>query len=220
MSAAPEVLANVKSRFEVVAIAASVGGLPALRAVLAVLPAEFPCAIIVIQHRTPEQETSGIFVDLLKRRCALPVREASHEEQLVPGTVFLAPARRNLIVDQNRSLHIVPSIGHPHNASAADKTLISLATIFRKHLIAVILTGSNRDGATGVAAVKAAGGRVLIQDAESAMSFGMPGAALCTGCVDFILPVNKIGPALVAFTMHNGAADLFRVPVPHWAHLD
>jgi two-component system chemotaxis response regulator CheB len=84
-------------------------------------------------------------------------------------------------------------------------------------VIAVVLTGRLRDGSRGIRAVKAQGGRVLIQDPSTAVAPDMPTAALATGCCDFALPPDKIGDALTALVMAPGAADVFRVPLPPWA---
>jgi two-component system chemotaxis response regulator CheB len=71
-------------------------------------------------------------------------------------------------------------------------------------VIAVVLSGRLDDGAAGVVEVKRAGGRVLVQNQATAECFGMPGAAIATGCVDFVLPVGRIAPALVALVMAPG----------------
>jgi two-component system, chemotaxis family, protein-glutamate methylesterase/glutaminase len=86
-------------------------------------------------------------------------------------------------------------------------------------VLAVILTGRLSDGAAGVRAVRRAGGRVLVQDPDDAQAPGMPSAALATGCVEHALPLSLVAPALVAYTMAPGAADLLAVPVPPWARL-
>jgi two-component system, chemotaxis family, protein-glutamate methylesterase/glutaminase len=86
-------------------------------------------------------------------------------------------------------------------------------------MIGVVLTGMLKDGTKGVRAVKRHGGRVLAQDPATARASGMPSSAIATGCVDFVLPMHRIAPALVALTMAPGAAELLTVPTPPWASL-
>ncbi len=81
--------------------------------------------------------------------------------------------------------------------SAADPLLRSAAAVYRDGAIAVVLSGSGRDGAEGARAVALAGGYVLVQDEATSQAFGMPGAAISTGEVDAVLPVGEIGPELV-----------------------
>lgn len=75
------------------------------------------------------------------------------------------------------------------------------------------------DGTRGVRAIKRNGGRVLVQDPSTARAASMPSSAIATGCVDFVLPLARIGPALIALTMAPGGADLLAVPTPSWARL-
>jgi two-component system chemotaxis response regulator CheB len=76
------------------------------------------------------------------------------------------------------------------------------------------------DGAVGARALKRRGGRLLVQDPATARAASMPASTLATGCVDFVLPLPRIAPALIALTMAPGGAELFAVPTPSWAVLD
>gem|GEM_PF-6637655 len=80
-----------------------------------------------------------------------------------------------------------------------------------------MLTGKLSDGATGARALKARGGRVLVEEPASAAEPGMPRAALATGCVDFALPADSLAAALVTLVRVPGAASIFQVPLPPWA---
>jgi two-component system, chemotaxis family, protein-glutamate methylesterase/glutaminase len=197
--------------FDVVVLAASAGGLKALGTVLAALPESFPAPVLVLQHRSeglPELPSG-----LLARRSALPVRTAS-PGPLGPGVSVLPPGTSGGL-DAAGRLALLP---HPI-AGSADRLLASAAAAFGPHVLAVVLTGRLSDGAAGVRAVKRAGGRVLAQDPADADAPGMPSAALATGCVEHVLPLRLIGPALIAYTMAPGAADLLAVPVAPWARL-
>jgi two-component system, chemotaxis family, protein-glutamate methylesterase/glutaminase len=199
--------------FDVVAVVASQGGLPAWRAALSALPADFPAAIVYLQHRVPA--ATSALPQILRRSTALPVAEAVSGVELAPGRLYVAPARGLLDVADGR-LHIrTPTAG---DRRPGDWLLRSVAASYGPRAIAAVLTGRLDDGAAGASAVKAAGGRVLVQDPRSAECASMPLAALATGCFDFVLEPRRIGEALVALTSVPGAAELFAVRSHPWAY--
>jgi two-component system chemotaxis response regulator CheB len=127
----------------------------------------------------------------------------------------VAPAAEQLVVAPSRTLMMRPAT--PGSRCLADPLFESAAAAFGSGTIGVVLTGRLRDGSQGVRAVKAHGGRVLVQDPATAVAPDMPTAALATGCCDFALPPDKIADALTALVMAPGAADVFWVPLPPWA---
>jgi two-component system, chemotaxis family, protein-glutamate methylesterase/glutaminase len=197
--------------FSVVVLAASSGGLRALQTVVSGLPADFPVPLLVVQHRRPSRRE--MLTDLLGIRATLPVRTAT-PGPLTSGVTVL-PAGTTADLDAEGLLTLRP---HP-TATTADAVLLSAAAAFGPGVLAVVLTGRMNDGAAGVRGVRRAGGRVLVQDPEDAEAPGMPSAALATGCVEHALPLPLVAPALVAYAMAPGAADLLAVPVPPWARL-
>jgi two-component system chemotaxis response regulator CheB len=199
--------------FEIVVMAASMGGPDAIRTIVSGLPAEFPAAVVVVQHRTPGSNL--VMVELLRRRARLPVRLAQDGYRPRPGTIDVAPADRQLTLLSNGGY--VLGKPHGHLGCAADPLLLSVADCFGPHAIGVVLSGSLDDGAAGISAIKGRGGWALAQDRVSSRCFGMPSAAIATGCVDYVLPLTRIADALVALTMWPGAADFFRIPSPFWA---
>src|SRR5438045_9290501 len=90
--------------FEIVALAASAGGLNALTHVLAALPAGFPAALVVVQHLDPRHRS--LMADILNRRTALPVKQVLEGERLEPGTAYIAPPDRHLLVNSDRTLSL------------------------------------------------------------------------------------------------------------------
>ena len=208
------VLASGFCAFDVVMVAASLGGPTALRQVIGALPASFPASVIAVQHRMARAQ--HVTVELLRTRAALPVQLAAVGERPAPGRVYVAPADRQLVLSPGGLFASADDV-RPRSGCDADPLFVSAAQYFGERTLGVVLSGALDDGARGVAAIKRAGGRVLAQDRASALCFGMPGAAIATGCVDFVLPAERIGPALVALTMAPGAAALFRVPLPYWA---
>ena len=182
------------SEQRVVAVAASAGGLAALSALLAPLPATFPAAILVVQHLDPHRPS--LMATLLGRRTALTVKEAAQGDRLAPGTVYVAPPGRHLLVEAAGTVALTGTELEHFVRPSADALFRSLAAGFGPRAIAVVLTGTGVDGAAGVQAVKEAGGTVIVQDEASSEFFGMPGAAIRTGDVDLILPLSEIAPAL------------------------
>jgi two-component system, chemotaxis family, protein-glutamate methylesterase/glutaminase len=200
--------------FDLVVVAASQGGFAAYRRILAALPPEFPAAVIVLQHRAVRQH--DVLAKLVARGTRLAVEPAQAGARPRAGAVYVAPADRQLLLTPKGSFTLAdPQAPWP----LADPLLASAAAAYGARMIAVVVSGRLRDGAVGVQAVKRAGGRVLVQDQATAECFGMPSAAIATGCVDFVLPVEIISSALVALVMAPGAAAWLRVPVPSWAPL-
>jgi two-component system chemotaxis response regulator CheB len=203
-----------RPRFEAVALVASLGGLDAVRSVLVALPADFPAAVVVVQHGRRSTEDPDRLARVLQRSTALPVRTATSGLALAPG-VTVVPTGRTARLDADRCF----VLGDEPAVSGGDVLLGTLATAVGPGAVAVVLTGMLHDGAEGVRAVKRAGGRVLVQDPATAAAGGMPSSAIATGCVDFVLPLPRLGPALVALAMAPGGADLLTVPTPSWARL-
>ena len=200
-----------RGEFAVVVLAASAGGVRALRTVVSGLPSDFPVPVLVVQHRSPS--APEMLTDLLRARGSLPVRTAASGPLQGGVTVLPAGTSGDLHLDGHVSLRPCPT------GTTADHLLTSGARAFGPRVLAAVLTGRLSDGAEGVRAVRRAGGRVLVQDPDDAEAPGMPTAALATGCVEHALPLALIAPALVAYAMAPGAADLFAVPVPPWARL-
>lgn len=183
-----------KIRYDLVVIAASAGGGQAIGEVLSALPTDFPIPIAVVLHRSPK--APSVLAKVLGRRTALTVKETEESETMRPGTIYLAPPDRHLNVHDDtftltdgRKIRYVLSSANPLFESAAE--------MLGARVIAVVLTGGGRDATDGVQAIRAHGGTVLAQDQATSASFGMPRSAIETGCVDRVLPLEAIGPALV-----------------------
>jgi len=184
--------------FPIVAMAASAGGLQALSTVLAALPVSFAAAVVVVQHLSPQRRS--LLAEILSKRTALSVKQAEEADQLQPGTVYIAPPNKHLLVNQDGGLSLSDSEQVHFVRPAADRLFESLAVNGRSRAIAVVLTGGDSDGAAGVKAIKAMGGRVIAQDEATSHAFSMPRAAIRTGAVDWVLPLELIAPMLVNLT--------------------
>ena len=185
-----------KPAFDLVAVAASAGGLDALSTVLGALAPGFEAAVVVVQHLDPRHRT--LLDTVLGRRTRLPVSLAEDGDCLRPGTVLVAPPDRHLLVNPGGTVGLSRSELVHFVRPSADLLFDSAAGSYGDRVIAVVLTGTGSDGSMGVRAVHQSGGTVLAQDAATSMFFGMPGAAIETGMVDFVLGLDEIGPALIA----------------------
>jgi two-component system chemotaxis response regulator CheB len=152
---------------------------------LGALPADFPAAVVVVLNRRRPPTI----------RTPLHVKQAEQGDVLAPGRVFVAPPGYHLLVNADGTL----SLSHSRRPSA-DLLLESLAKSYRKRAVAVVLAGNHPDGSQGVQAVRRMGGTVLAQKPSSSTNPTKPWAAIATGCVDLVLPLEEIAPALVRLT--------------------
>jgi two-component system chemotaxis response regulator CheB len=181
--------------YAAVAVASSAGGITALQRLLGGLPPGFPVPVLVVQHLDPRHRT--VIADVLGRRVPLRVKLAEAGELARPGTVYVAPPNRHLLVGGAGVLRLTDSEPVHFVRPSADLLFDSMAAAFGARALACVLTGTGRDGATGVGAVRSGGGTVIAQDPESAEFPGMPQAAVDTGGVDFVLPLEEIAPVML-----------------------
>ena len=191
-----------RAPFDAVALAASAGGLTALSQVLSGLPADFPAAIVVVQHLDPRHRS--LMADILGRRTSLHVKQAAEGDRMTPGTVFIAPPDRHLLVNPDSTLSLSQSELVHFLRPSADLLFDSVAASYRHRVIAVVLSGTGSDGSMGVRGIKKMGGTVIVQDGKTAEFSGMPEAAVQTGVADFVLPLDEIASALVTLVMKGG----------------
>ena len=185
--------------FDVVAMAASAGGLNALSHVLTQLPADFPAAILIVQHLDPRHRS--LMADILSRRTSLHVKQAAEGDCIQSATVLIAPPNRHLLLNPDGTVSLSQSKLVHFLRPSADLLFESVAASYQQRAIGVVLTGTGSDGAMGVRAIKKMGGTVIVEDEKTAEFSGMPTAALQTKCVDFILPLDEISRALVTLVM-------------------
>jgi two-component system chemotaxis response regulator CheB len=185
--------------FDLVACASSAGGLHALSELLSRLPVDFQAAITAVQHL--DRRHRSLMADILSRRTRLSVKEAEAAEKLRVGTVYIAPPDHHLLVNPDGRLALADSELVHFLRPSADLLFESVAASFRDRAIGVVLTGTGKDAAMGVTAIKSMGGTVIAQDPKTAEFPGMPEAAIATGKVDFVLPLAEIADALVTLIM-------------------
>lgn len=182
----------------IVLIGASTGGPQALMEVIPRLPADLPAAVIVVQHMPASFTT--FFAERLDARSALEVREARDGEMIESGTVLVAPGGSHLMLEQRGDDPVVMLLPrnerHRTACPSIDFAMTSMASVLRRRLVGVVLTGMGRDGEAGCVAVRRYGGAVICQDRETSMIFGMPGAVIAAGLAHEIVPVEKIAEAI------------------------
>jgi two-component system chemotaxis response regulator CheB len=172
----------------------SAGGFNAVRDVLSGLSADFPAAIVIVQHLDPRHRS--VMAELLQRRCVLRVRQATETDVLEAGTVLIAPPDLHMLVNPDASISLTQTELVHFVRPSGDLLFESVAGSFRERAIAVVLSGTGEDGAQGTEAIKKVGGTVIVQDEASAEFFGMPNATIRRGTPDFILSVEEIAPTL------------------------
>jgi two-component system chemotaxis response regulator CheB len=178
-----------------VTIGTSLGGLNALMAVLRHVPAGLAAPIAIVQHRGPSND--GGLAAILQTVTPLTVVEAEDKMDLVPGTVYLAPPDYHLLVEVPGQLALSTDAPVRSARPSIDVLFETAAAAYGPQLLAVLLTGASADGADGLAAVKARGGRAIVQDPADAESAVMPAAGIAAASVDYVLPLAAIGGHLV-----------------------
>lgn len=181
--------------FDIIAIGASRDGIKAITNIISKLPSGFPLPIVIVEHLSPDFKSH--LAEIFANRTRLIVKQAAKEEQLQPGVIYIAAPQYHLLVNKDRGLSFSESAKVNFVRPSVNVLFNSVAEIYQQRAIAIILTGNQSDGATGVQSIKKMGGTVIAQDEATSTAFGMPSAAIATGCVDFILPIDLIAEAIV-----------------------
>jgi two-component system chemotaxis response regulator CheB len=179
---------------EAVVIGASAGGIQALSLVLPALPATLRAPIFIVVHLP--RDRPSVLADIFARKCALPVREAEDKESVTAGTVYFAPANYHLLVDEGPQLSLSADDPVHHSRPSVDVLFESAAEVYGEHLLGLILTGANEDGAVGLAAIHDAGGITVVQEPDTAQAPNMALSALKLRPADWVLPLEKIADLL------------------------
>jgi len=178
-------------------MAASAGGLNALSVILGGLPVDFPAAIAIVMHLSPDHKS--LLAEILDSRSHLKVKQAQTGDILCHSSVFVAPPNHHMTVTKGGRLELSSSSADKvHYARpSAEPLFASVAEVYRKNAVAVVLTGGDGDGSFGVQIIKEKGGKVIAQDRPTSQDFSMPETSIKTGDVDFILPLDEIAPKLI-----------------------
>src|SRR5215510_3592949 len=190
---APIIQPVLPQTFRVVGIGASAGGLEAFRQLLEHLPTDTGMAFVFVQHLDPMRES--ILAELLSKATDMPVKEVKHGMRVEPNCVYVIPRNANMSIAQG-ALRLSPREETRGQHRPIDYFMRSLAEENGARAIGVILSGTASDGTLGLEAIKAEGGITFAQDEKTAKYDGMPRSAINTGCVDFVLPPERIAEEL------------------------
>jgi len=210
-AARKEASAPVKTRqsqnrpFPVVGIGASAGGLEAFRQLLEHLPTDTGMAFVLVQHLDPAHES--ILTELLSKATSMSVSEVVEGLAVEPNRVYVIPRNTNMAIEEG-VLRLLPREDTRGQHRPIDYFLRSLAEEQRNRAIGVILSGTASDGTLGLEAIKAEGGITFAQDEESARYDGMPRSAIAAGCVDFVLPPDRIAEEIARIARHPYVAAI------------
>jgi two-component system chemotaxis response regulator CheB len=193
---------------QILAIGVSTGGPNALAALLPSIPADFPVPVVIVQHMPPMFTCR--LAERLDSMSQLRVSEGQAGAGLSPGRVYVAPGDYHMVVYRDGVVtRLGLHQGPPENSCrpAVDVLFRSVAEIYSRGVLAVVLTGMGRDGLRGCEAIRAAGGQVLVQDEATSVVWGMPGYVAQAGLAHQVLPLEEIGPAIVRRVTNRRAAS-------------
>lgn len=190
---------NDSAPFAVAAVGASAGGLEAFSQLLRAIPNSTGMAFVFIQHLDPKHHS--MLSELLAKTSDMPVLEAKNGASIKANHVYVIPPNVNMGIN-GRQLQFTPRAAAPTLHTPIDFFMRSLAESREHRSVGVVLSGTASDGTRGLAAIKAEGGITFAQDEKSAKYPGMPQSAVASGCVDFVLPPEKIGHELARISGH------------------
>jgi two-component system, chemotaxis family, protein-glutamate methylesterase/glutaminase len=185
--------AMIQTTERVVAIGTSTGGTQALEKVLVTLPRVSP-GIVIVQHM-PEKFTAE-FAARLNTLCQIEVKEAFHNDRVIPGRALIAPGGKHMLLRRNGAQYYVDVIDGPlvnRHRPSVDVLFRSVAKCAGANALGVIMTGMGDDGAAGLLEMRKAGARTVAQDEDSCVVYGMPKEAVKRGAVEKTVPLGAIG---------------------------
>jgi two-component system chemotaxis response regulator CheB len=193
----PSHQAMARTTETIVCIGASTGGTESLRVVLEALPANAP-GMVIVQHM-PEKFTAS-FAARLNSLCEVDVKEAANGDSVLRGRVLIAPGNLHTMIERSGANYRVSVREGPlvtRHRPSVDVLFRSAARAAGSNAVGVIMTGMGDDGACGLDEMKQAGARTIAQDEATSVVFGMPKEAISRGCVDKIVPLNRLAAEIL-----------------------
>ena len=181
--------------FKVVAIGGSAGSLEVILDIVRHLPENPAAVFIIVVHRKNDKDS--VLQNLLSQKTTLTVIEVEDKEMIVPNTIYLAPPGYHLLIENETTFSLDSSDKIHFSRPSIDVSFESISEIFKERVIGILLSGSNADGAQGLAAIKSMGGRTIVQDPKTSEVGYMPQQAIQLGCVDHILDNEMIVSTLM-----------------------
>jgi two-component system, chemotaxis family, protein-glutamate methylesterase/glutaminase len=189
---------RLPTRDRVVVLGASTGGPRALAMILRALPPTLTASLLIVQHMSPVFIPS--FAERLKWESVLDIRVARADDPLTPGCVMVAPGGCHTVIERTgdeRRIRLSNKTSPHALCPAVDFAMESAAEAYGEGAVGVLLTGIGTDGAQGMQAIKAHGGRTIAEDPSTCVVFGMPKAAIERGCVDHIVPLPLVAETIL-----------------------
>jgi len=200
----PSVVGRYSSTEKLIVIGASTGGTEAIKEILTMLPADAP-GVLVTQHM-PEHFTKS-FADRLNTLCKISVKEAEHNERILPGYAYIAPGHSHLLLKRSGTNYMTlldqGELVNRHRPSV-DVLFRSAANVAGANALGIILTGMGKDGVQGLLEMKQAGSHTIAQDEASCVVFGMPKEAIAAGAASEILPLHNIARRTMEYLESRG----------------
>ncbi len=178
------------SKFEVVVIGSSAGGLSALERILERLNPNLVVPIIICQHMA--SDTGDAMLQLLKKHSVIDMNEPLDKEEVKGNKVYLAPADYHLAIESDKTFSLTQGPRINYSRPSIDVLFETSAEAFLDKTLGIILTGANSDGTNGFKAIKEFGGTTIAQDPVEAMVATMPRSAINAGLADYILTLDEI----------------------------
>jgi len=194
-----------KTTDKIIAIGASTGGTEAIKEVLLRLPADAP-GVVISQH-IPEAFSTP-FAARMNGVSAMTVCEAADGQQILPGHVYISPGSHHLLVERSGARYVCRlNDGPPVNRHrpSVDVMFRSVAQNVAANALGILLTGMGDDGARGLEEMHNAGAATIAQDEKTSIVWGMPGEAVKLGCVDNVLPLERIAGQILALVRESAA---------------
>jgi len=185
--------------FPIVGIGASAGGFEAFSEFLKCLPADTGMGFVLVQHLDPTHKSQ--LSELLGRGSNVPVIEARDGIEVTPDRVYVIPANARITISDGR-LRVAPRRENELPPMPVDSFFRSLAAEQQDRAIGIVLSGTGTDGTLGIEAIKGEGGITIAQQESSAKYFGMPGSAISSGNIDFVLAPEGIASELSRIAKH------------------
>lgn len=186
----------------VLAIGSSTGGVQALQAIIPNLSKSLPMPVLIVQHMPPMFTKS--LAESLDSRSMIKVKEAEEGEMVLPGRAYIAPGGLHMTVRLGSSGTLIHLDKRPEDEllrPSVDVMFRSVAELYGKDTLGVILTGMGNDGTSGLRLLKARGAKVLAQDEATCVVYGMPKMAIEAGVVDLVLPIHEIAGQIERMAM-------------------
>jgi two-component system chemotaxis response regulator CheB len=167
----------------------------------AALPAELAVPVFIVQHMPPL--FTRLFAERLSASGRIPVQEGRPGAMVEPGMAWIAPGGYHMVVQRaGAAICLKTNLEAPENSCrpAADVLFRSVAAVYGKHVLAVVMTGMGQDGLRGCEAIRREGGQIVVQDEASSVVWGMPGFVARAGLADKIVPLGELAAEIVRRT--------------------